>query len=52
MLKGVLGIDYGLDGLHTTSFAARLPKVLQEIEIIRARENNPNMIRKITMIVA
>ena len=40
MLEGIPGIDDMLDGLETSSFAARLPNAPREIEMIRAWANN------------
>ena len=42
MFEGIPRVDDMLDGLQTTSFASRIPSAPQEIEIIRAWENNPN----------
>ena len=42
MLEGVPRIDDALDGLHTTSFASKLPNATREIDIIRQWVNNPN----------
>jgi hypothetical protein len=40
MLEGVLGIDDALDGLHTSSFASKLPNEPWDIDLIRSLENN------------